>query len=45
MYAARAASSWLAQVDFERSSLDYLRKEMIARILDLRERLGDEGTR
>jgi len=44
-YVARAASSWLAQVDCERSSLDFLRKETIVRILDLRTRLGLDGRR
>ncbi len=41
-YAGRAASTWIAQVDYERSALDYLRLEMVSRILDLRERLVKE---
>lgn len=43
VYAARAAMAWLAQVDFERSSLEYLRYETIARILDIRSRLEKEA--
>lgn len=39
VYAGRAASTWIAQVDFERSSLESLRYETIRRILDLRKRL------
>ena len=42
-YAARAAMAWLTQVDFERSSLDYLRYETISRILEIRSRLEKEG--
>ncbi len=43
VYAGRAASTWIAQVDFERSSLDGLRMETVARILDLQARLAKEG--
>ena len=43
VYAARAAMAWLTQVDFERSSLDYLRYETVARILNLSSRLEKEG--
>ena len=43
VYAGRAASSWIAQVDFERSSLESLRLEMVAKIDDLRNRLEKEG--
>ncbi len=39
-YAARAAATWLSQVDCERSSLAYLRAETIARINKLRKLLG-----
>jgi len=42
-YAARAALTWLAQVDCEHSSLEYLRYEMARRILDLEDRLAKEG--
>ena len=45
VYAARAASTWVAQVDAQRSSLESLRLECIARILDLSDRLGKEGTK
>ena len=43
VYTARAAMAWLTQVDFERSSLDYLRYETIARILELRSHLEKEA--
>ena len=43
VYLGRAAMTWIAQVDFERSSLRALRHEMINRILDLRTRLEKEG--
>ena len=43
VYAARAALTWVAQVDCEHSSLEYLRYEMVRRILDLQERLAKEG--
>lgn len=43
VYAGRAALTWLAQVDCEHSGLDYLRYEMINRILDLQTRLAKEG--
>ena len=39
-YVARAATAYLAQVDFERSDLKALRHEMIDRILKLRKALG-----
>jgi len=42
-YVARAAASYVAQVDFERSDLKALRYEMIDRILKLRKSLGKEG--
>lgn len=42
-YAARASLTWLAQVDCEHSALDYLRLEMIRRILDMQARLAKEG--
>ncbi len=42
-YAARAALAWVSQVDCERSELEYLRLEMISRILDLQTRLAKEG--
>ena len=42
-YAGRAASAWIAQVDFQRSALNYLRLETIRRILDLQKRLAREG--
>lgn len=42
-YAARAALTWVSQVDCEHSELDYLRLEMISRILDLQSRLAKEG--
>ena len=42
-YRGRAAMTWVAQVDFYRSSLESLRYEMIDRILDLQERLAKEG--
>ena len=38
-YLGRAALTWVAQVDFERSSLDSLRQEMVEKILALRERI------
>ena len=38
-YAARAAATWLSQVDCERSSLAYLRAETISRIRKLRKLL------
>ena len=38
-YLGRAALTWVAQVDFERSSLDSLRQEMVEKILALRERV------
>ena len=41
-YAGRAALTWVAQVDCEHSSLDFLRCEMIVRILDLQNRLSKE---
>ena len=41
-YAARAAATWIAQVDCEHAALDALRLEAISRILDLRRRLGKE---
>ena len=40
-YAGRAASTWIAQVDYERSSLDSLRQEMIRWIMQLAD--GIEG--
>lgn len=43
VYAGRAAATWLAQVDCERSKLGYLRAEAVARILDLTRRLEKEG--
>lgn len=43
VYIGRAALHWIAEVDFERSSLGYLRKETIRRILMLREALGKEA--
>ena len=43
VYAARAALTWLAQVDCEHSALDYLRLEMADRIIDLQTRLAKEG--
>ena len=43
VYAGRAAATWLAQVDCERSKLGYLRAEAISRILDLSQRLAKEG--
>lgn len=39
-YAGRASLSWIAQVDSEHSGLEYLRYEMVRRILDLRQALG-----
>lgn len=42
VYAGRAALTWIAQVDCEHSSLEYLRYEMVRRILGLRERLAKE---
>lgn len=42
-YAGRAALTWVAQVDFQRSSLESLRLEIINRILDLQTRLAMEG--
>ena len=42
VYAARAASTWLAQTDMERGDLDYLRRETVRRILDLMKKLGKE---
>ena len=39
LYAARAAGTWLSQVDCERSSLAYLRAETISRIRKLRKLL------
>ena len=39
-YAGRAALTWIAQVDCEHSSLEYLRCEMVRRILALQERLA-----
>lgn len=42
VYAGRAAATWIAQVDFERSSMKYLRLETISRILDLQSRLAKE---
>lgn len=42
-YLGLAAATWIGQVDFERSSLDSLRQEMIERILALQSRLGKEG--
>lgn len=43
VYAARAALTWLAQVDCEHSALKYLRLEMASRIIDLQTRLAKEG--
>ena len=43
VYAARAASTWISQVDCERASLDYLRLEIIRRIMILRKLLGKEA--
>ena len=40
-YLGRAAATWIAQVDFERSSLDSLRMEMVEWILKLRGKLDD----
>ena len=42
VYAGRAALTWVAQVDCEHSALDYLRCEMVRRILDLQDRLAKE---
>lgn len=42
-YAGRAALTWVAQVDFQRSSLESLRLETVNRILDLMTRLEKEG--
>ena len=39
-YEGLAAATWLAQVDFERSSLDSLRMETVRRILAIREKIG-----
>ena len=38
-YLGRAAATWIGQVDYERSSLDALRQEMVERILALREKV------
>jgi hypothetical protein len=43
VYAGRAAATWIAQVDHERSALDFLRLETINRILDLQSRLAQEA--
>lgn len=43
VYLGRAAGTWLAQVDADRSGLDSLRLEMISRILTLKGRLDMEG--
>ena len=43
VYAGRAAATWLAQVDCERSKLGYLRAEAISRILELTRLLAKEG--
>ena len=43
VYAAKAAATWISQVDFELSSLNYLRLETIRRIMDLQERLARKG--
>lgn len=41
-YAGRAALSWVSQVDYEHSTLEYLRLEMATRIMDLQDRLAKE---
>ena len=43
LYAARAAGTWLSQVDCERSSLKYLRWETVRRIENLTKLLAKEG--
>ena len=43
VYMGRAALTWVAQVDCERSSLDSLRLEMTKRIMDLQASLAKEG--
>jgi len=42
VYLGRAATTWLAQVDTERSGLDALRYEMVRRCLDIKTRLDKE---
>ena len=42
VYLGRAATTWLAQVDYMRSDMDTLRYEMIRRCLDIQTRLAQE---